>query len=298
MPRAEDVRSARWEGMIGAVRAAYLDLDGTLLGPGGSLLRAGDGGWSLDGVRALEACHRAGAEVVLVSGRARRTLAQDARLLGVSSYVCELGACVVADGREHWLTDPLVPSAARGTVWDQVAASGAPALLLEHFADRLEDHEPWHRGREVSHLLRGLVDPAEADTLLAGHGHGGLRLLDNGAVERRSPALGHLPEVHAYHLLPRGASKAGGIARHQELRGLAPAACLAVGDSREDLGMAARAGTFVLVANAVARDPALAGLAAAVPGARIARATYGAGVLEAVEAWLGAVPAAAAAAAP
>lgn len=268
------------------MRAAYLDLDGTLLGPGGALLRGTDGSWSLDAVRALEACDRAGVEVVLVSGRARRTLAEDARLLGASAYVCELGACVVVDGEEHWLTGGLLPSRERGSVWAQVAASGAPALLLDHYAGRLEEHEPWHAEREVSHLMRGLVDVAEAEALLAGAGHGRLRLLDNGTVERRSAALAGLPEVRAYHLLPREASKAAGVARHQKLRGLAPAACLAVGDSPEDLTMAARVGTFVLVANAVARDPSLAAAAAARPGARIARAGHGAGALEAVESWL------------
>lgn len=268
------------------MRAVYLDLDGTLLGPSGALLRAHDGSWSLDGVRALEACHRAGAEVVLISGRGRRTLAEDARLLALGSYVCELGACVVVDGQEHWLTGELVPSAAQGTVFEQVVASGAPALLLQHFAGRLEEHEPWHAGREVSHLLRGLVDPADADDVLARHGHGHLRLLDNGVVKRRSPALRALPEVRAYHLLPREASKAAGVARHQELRGLHPASCLAVGDSREDLAMATRVGTMVLVANAVACDPGLAAAATAAPGVRVALASHGAGVLEAVEAWL------------
>jgi hydroxymethylpyrimidine pyrophosphatase-like HAD family hydrolase len=269
------------------MRTAYLDLDGTLLGPGGGVFRAEDGSWSLDGVRALQACHRAGAEVVLVSGRARRTLAENARLLGVGSYVCELGACVVVDGCEHWLTGRLVPSAETGSVHEQIAASGAPALLFERFAGRLEEHEPWHAGREVSHLLRGLVDRADAEAFLAEHGYGELRLLDNGVVERRSPALAALPEVRAYHLLPAEASKAAGVARHQELGGLDPAACLAVGDSAEDLGMSRRVGTFVMVANAIARDPSLAAAVAATPGARVARASHGAGVLEAVEAWLG-----------
>ena len=54
-----------------SLRAVYVDLDDTLLGRGGSLLHDGDGAFSLLGVRALEACGRAGAEVVLVSGRRR-----------------------------------------------------------------------------------------------------------------------------------------------------------------------------------------------------------------------------------
>ena len=50
------------------MRCLYVDLDGTLLGPGASLLRGADGGFSLDGVRALQACYRADAEVVIFSG--------------------------------------------------------------------------------------------------------------------------------------------------------------------------------------------------------------------------------------
>ncbi len=42
------------------LRALYVDLDGTLLGPRGSLFRASDGGFSMDGARVLQACDRAG----------------------------------------------------------------------------------------------------------------------------------------------------------------------------------------------------------------------------------------------
>ena len=46
--------------------------------------------------------------------------------------------------------------------------SGASDLLLEHFGGNLEYHDPWHLGREVSHLFRGNVDAMEADALLTG----------------------------------------------------------------------------------------------------------------------------------
>jgi len=41
------------------MRCLYVDLDGTLLGRGASLLHDGDGDFTLLGVRALEACARA-----------------------------------------------------------------------------------------------------------------------------------------------------------------------------------------------------------------------------------------------
>jgi hypothetical protein len=264
------------------VRALYVDLDGTLLGPNGSLLHGGDGAPSLLGARAIEACLRAGVEVVLMSGRRKDTVSIPARMLGQRSYIFEAGSCVVIDGEEHWLTGDLLPGE-NGTVHDQIAATGAPELLLEHFAGRFEHHDPWHLGREVSHLFRGLIEAGDADALLARHGHAGLRLVDNGAASHGSAALAHLPQVRVYHLVPAGVSKARGVAVHMRARGLAREDCVAVGDSREDLEAAAAVGSFWLVANALERDPSLRD-APAVRGAkvRVAEGAYGAGVYEAV----------------
>ena len=72
-----------------AIRAVYTDLDGTLLGKGASLFRDGDGAFTLLAARALEACHRAGAEVVIKSGRRRAQVMEDARLLGLRPQVQE-----------------------------------------------------------------------------------------------------------------------------------------------------------------------------------------------------------------
>jgi phosphoglycolate phosphatase len=261
--------------------ALYVDLDGTLLGPGGALLRDADGAFTLLGVRAIEACARAGAEVVLMSGRGRASLSEDARLLGQTSYIFEAGACVMLDGEEHWLTGDLMPDGDT-SIHDQIDAAGAPALLLERYPGRLEHHAPWHRNREVSHLFRGLVDTGEANALLAGAGHDNLRLLDNGTVHSRSPALDGLDEVHVFHLLPRGASKGGAVAFHQRARGYEPGRCIGVGDSREDLACAAALGAFWLVANAVSRDPTIRAAFAGQANVRVAEASYGDGVYEAV----------------
>ena len=116
---------------------------------------------------------------------------------------------MVLDGEEHWLTGDLLPGEL--TIAEQIERSGAPALLLEHYAGRLEYHEPWHVQREVSHLFRGLVDALEADALLAEHGHGNLRLVDNGVVNRRSPALAEL--VARARLPPAAAERLEGERR-------------------------------------------------------------------------------------
>jgi hypothetical protein len=174
----------------GATRCLYVDLDGTLLGRGASLLHDGEGAVSLDGIRAIQACLRADVEVVLMSGRRRAQVEEDARLLGQASFIYEAGACLVLEGEEHWLTGEMIPGEL--TIAQQIEASGAPSLLLERYRGRLEYHEPWHLGREVSHLFRGLVDSAEVDSLLAERGLDSLRLIDNGVVNRRSPALAEL----------------------------------------------------------------------------------------------------------
>ncbi len=262
------------------MRCLYVDLDGTLLGRGASLLHDGEGVVSIEGVRAVQACLRADVEVVLMSGRRRAQVFEDARLLGQSSFIYEAGACVVLDGEEHWLTGDLMPGEL--TIAEQIQRSGAPALLLERYTGRLEYHEPWHLQREVSHLFRGLVDALEVDSLLAERGHGNLRLVDNGVVNRRSETLADLPLVRGYHLVPASASKASAVAFHRRARGYAREEALSVGDSREDLACAEHVQTFWLVANAVEHDPSIREAAAAHENVRIAEAGHGAGVYEAV----------------
>ena len=263
-----------------AMRCVYVDLDDTLLGPGASLLRGADGRFSGLGVRALEACARADVEVVLYSGRKQSSVFESARLIGTTSYIFELGCGLVLDGELEWLTDGIVPSAERGSIFAQIEASGAPRLLLERYAARLEYHTPWSTGREVSHLFRGLIDLDEVRSVLEGSGFEWLRLVDNGVIREHADRLPGIDIVHAYHLIPTGASKSRAVARHMQARGYAPSECIAIGDSREDMDAAGVVGAFWLVANALERDPTLESDLRT--GVRIASESYGAGVYEAV----------------
>jgi phosphoglycolate phosphatase len=258
------------------LRCVYLDLDGTLLGKDGALLRDADGAFSLLGARALEACARADVEVVIYSGRRQLTCFYDARVLGVASYIFEAGAGVMLDGELHWLTGEFVPRDG-STIFDQIEATGAPKLLLDHFAGRLEYHAPWHEGREVSHLFRGDVDAFEADELLQREGHGDLRLVDNGGIHPIGPGM---EGTRAFHLIPRSASKGRAVAWHMRARGYAREECVAIGDSREDLGAAEAVATFWLVANGVERDPTIR--EALTANTRVCAERNGAGVYEAV----------------
>jgi phosphoglycolate phosphatase len=265
-----------------AVRCLYVDLDGTLLGPDASLLTGADGHFSLLGVRALEACARADVEVVIYSGRRQGSVFDAARLIGSRAYIFELGCGLTVDGELEWLTDGVVPTEIGGSIYEQIAASGAPALLLDRLAGQIEYHTPWSRGREVSHLFRGNVDLDEVAALLDAEGLGWLRLVDNGVIRAASEQMGGLPVIHAYHLIPAGASKARGVARHMQIRGYRPEDCIAAGDSREDLEAASVVSAFWLVANALERDTTLEREVSGRRGVRIASERYGAGVYEAV----------------
>jgi hypothetical protein len=218
-------------------------------------------------------------EFVIYSGRREAQVREDARLLGCSAYIFEVGAGLVIDDEREWLTGELVPG--ERSIHDQIEEAGAPALLLERYAGRLEYHDPWHHDREVSHLFRGLVDTFEADEALGEAGLGHLRLVDNGAIRRRSPTL-DVEQAHAYHLIPAEASKARAVARHMQARGYARDECIAVGDSREDMDAADVVGAFWLVANALERDPTLREAIGGRDNVRVAEAGHGAGVYEAV----------------
>jgi hydroxymethylpyrimidine pyrophosphatase-like HAD family hydrolase len=262
-----------------ALRCVYTDLDGTLLGHHGSLFRDWEGEFSLLQARMLEACHRAGAEVVIMSGRREAQVMADARLLGQTSYIYEAGCGVFIDGERTFLTGDWVPDD-DGTPAERMLAEGVPDLLFDRFPGRLEWHHPWHHDRRLSHLFRGRVDVGEANALLGEHGHQDLRFLDNGAITR--PMEGLDETAHAYHLVPGGASKAKAVGFHMRARDYRAEECIAVGDSLEDLDSAEFVGRFFVVANGPERDPALREAIGGRPNVTVTEGRSGDGVYEAV----------------
>jgi hydroxymethylpyrimidine pyrophosphatase-like HAD family hydrolase len=261
------------------LRCVYTDLDGTLLGPGGVLFADPDGGFSMTQARALEACHRAGVEVVLMSGRREPQVHELARLIGQCSYIYEAGCAYSIERETTLLTGDLQPDES-GTVYEQIEERGVPKMLFERFPGHLEYHSPWHHGRVLSHLFRGKVDVAAANDLLAANGAGDLRLLDNGAIG--SPMAAIDGPTHAYHLVPKIVSKANAVAAHARARGHAPADCIAVGDSVEDLEVAAAVGRFFVVANGPERDPGLRAALGQWDNATVTEGRMGEGFYEAV----------------
>jgi hydroxymethylpyrimidine pyrophosphatase-like HAD family hydrolase len=266
------------------LRVVYVDLDGTLLGPGGSLFATPDGRITLRAVEAVAALHRANVQLVPISGRTVQMVREAARFLGSSSYIAELGAVTSFDGQIHHDHGAF---RGRGTPFEAMARSGGAALLLEAFAGRFEPHAPWaHLPREASMLFRGHVDLAEARALLDRSGLDWLSLEDNGIIPRLLPGSGAdrfpglaVDEVHAYHLVPRGVSKAAAAAADLARRGLGPEAAVGVGDSPADAELAPHVGAVFVVANG---RRAVEGMGTWPDNVYLTEASHGDGFAEAV----------------
>jgi hydroxymethylpyrimidine pyrophosphatase-like HAD family hydrolase len=250
-----------------SLACVYTDLDGTLLGLGGSLFLDREGAFSMAQARALEACARANVEVVIMSGRREPQVHEAARLMAL-------------DGETILLTGEMQPDEYEGTVYEQIERRGVPDMLFEHFDGKLEYHSPWHHGRVHSHLFRGKVDVDEANALLGEHGDDDLRFLDNGAIG--TPMKTVEGQTHAYHLVPRTVSKAAAVAAHARARGFAPEDCIAVGDSVEDLEVAVSVGRFFVVANGPQKDPGLRAYLPQFNNVTVTEETNGDGFYEAV----------------
>ncbi|MGI8680736.1 MAG: HAD family hydrolase [Mycobacteriales bacterium] len=267
-----------------SIRVVYSDLDGTMVGPGGSFFRTEDLALTLEPARALVELHDAGIALVLVSGRTRPQLLEAGRIFGADGFIAELGAVIGWDaGRSSQLLAGEMPAAYAGTPVEVMDSLGVVEQLLEKYAGRLEYHSPWHRGHEVDVMLRGRVDVAEAEGWLAGQGVGWLRLRDNGVLpSRRSPTLDPMTgPTHVYHLMPAGLSKGRAVAWDLARRGLAPADALAIGDSASDLDMAAHVRTLWLTANG-ARHGDMRELVRVRENVRVADAAVGLGWTQAV----------------
>jgi hydroxymethylpyrimidine pyrophosphatase-like HAD family hydrolase len=215
----------------------YVDVDGTLVAPGGDLFWQGS-------TRLAEALVRARAhdlELVPVTGRGRLQVRELCRLLGLARGLAELG-CVHLEGPEVRYELGGFPLVGETPV-EAMRSRGVIELVTG--AGTLESHEPWNEGREATFILRGRADTDEVNRLLADHGFDWCVLVDNGAFARR-------PGQHAYHLAPAGTGKAAGVAIDIERHGLDRAGTAYVGDAASDLECAAVVGECWLVANAEA----------------------------------------------
>ena len=231
------------------MKVLYVDVDGTLVGPGGDLFWGG----STRAADALLRARRAGLAVVPISGRGRVQMFELGRLVGLSRTIAELG-CVHIDGREVRYELAGFPFPGQTPV-EAMHDRGAIRLLSDH---GLRSFDPWNEGREATYLLRGPVDAATANAVLGEHGFDWCEVVDNG---------------HAHHLIPAGTGKAFGVRCDRAHHGLGRDEVAYVGDAASDLACAGEVAELWLVGNA---DPALA-------APRRTTGHYGDGVAEVVE---------------
>jgi hydroxymethylpyrimidine pyrophosphatase-like HAD family hydrolase len=260
------------------VRVLYTDIDGTLVGPLGNLFWDSRRNPTLAAAEALVRAAREGLEVVGLTGRARAGMFEFARVLGLESWICELGGirvyergATVVHERGDFPGDG-VPTA---------ELHRAVELLLESYPGRLEEHSPWNASRESSFLLRGEVSTTEVGERLAAAGFGWAVLVDNGVIPRHFDTL-TVERVRAYHLLPRGVSKAGAVGADRAQRGLARAECAMVGDAAADLECRGEVGRCFLVRNGLDKDPSLHWVLEPSSEVEVTKAGYGEGFAEVV----------------
>jgi hydroxymethylpyrimidine pyrophosphatase-like HAD family hydrolase len=244
---------ARVPTALASARIMYTDLDGTLLGRGGSILNDHEGRPTLTMAEAIIAVNRAGLPVIVCSGRNAIQLTEITRMLGWSGFIAELGAVFVRErGGEtvynlgSWSPDAVPPGM---TPYQVIEASGAMDRLSAAFPGLIEYHDPWHRNREATHVLRGCVDVLAAQTIVDGGDHPPIDIVDNGIIHPWRHTLVGVDTVHIYHLIPRGVDKAQAVRADLHHRGVAPGDAIAIGDSLADLRMAEAVGLMALVAN-------------------------------------------------
>jgi hydroxymethylpyrimidine pyrophosphatase-like HAD family hydrolase len=216
-------------------KVLYVDVDGTLVGPGGDLFWEG----STALVEALLGARRAGLAVVPVTGRGRVQVRELCRLLGLPRGIAELG-CVHLEGNEARYEFGAFPFVGETPV--EAIVQRGPLDLVRAIAD-LESHDPWNERREATFILRGHADVAAVNKALVEHGFGWCELVDNGALSRR-------PGSRAFHLAPVGTGKAAGVAVDRSRHDIERSAAVYIGDSAADLACASEVGDLWLVANA------------------------------------------------
>jgi hydroxymethylpyrimidine pyrophosphatase-like HAD family hydrolase len=216
-------------------RVLYVDVDGTLVGPGGDLFWDG----STDLIDALLAARAAGTAVVPVTGRGRVQVRELCRLLGLRRGIAELG-CIHLEGTEVSYELGAFPFVGETPI--EAMVNRGPLELVRVTAD-LEPHEPWNEGREATFILRGAADVAAVNKTLIHHGFDWCELVDNGGLARR-------PGSNAYHLAPVGTGKVVGVAADRRRHGIDVAHSFYIGDSAADLACAPEVGECWLVANA------------------------------------------------
>jgi hydroxymethylpyrimidine pyrophosphatase-like HAD family hydrolase len=269
------------------LRLLYTDLDGTLLGPGGSLFAGQGGKVTARAAAAVVRLHEAGVQLVLVSGRTQAQTREVARVVGAQAYIAETGALIVDRGDlrgPETTTTNFGTFTGKGAPFDEMVRSGVGGFLMERNPGSLEPHTPWSSQHRVATMLfRGFLDLEGSRASLAAANYDWVGLVDNGVIPRTYPGL-DVPEVRAYHLVPKDVSKASGVHRHLATTDINAHQAAAVGDSLSDLEIGGEVGSMFITANGRA---AVGNAASGMANVTFTESANGDGFAEAVDALLG-----------
>jgi hypothetical protein len=276
---------AKIKKLVPRLTTVYTDIDGTLVGPRGCFFLSADGQYTLKPARTLIKALEKEIDIVLVSGRNIKQLMDDARLLGLKNYIGEMGAQIVHNQGQKIIIDVGDFPLTEGSAYKTMLKNGVLDLIFSSFPKKIEHHEPWSDYRECTAVLRGQVDADEVNRLLVANGFTNLKLVDNGRIERESDAL-DVKEMHAYHLIPAGVSKEGGVAKDRNLRKIPKNNCIAIGDAEADLAFASEVGAFFMVHNGLVDNSHLAEKLLHTPNVFICDKSMGEGWAQALDLFL------------
>lgn len=256
------------------VRYVITDADGTMFtGAKATVNTAGEPSAEL--IETLVELTKAGVGVIPCTGRNRAMIQEDARVLGFTGWIAEMGGVLCtrqsSNPEWHYFTGTMPYDEASGkTPHDVICETGVIDEMLARWPGHLETYHDNGIGfeyREVTVALRGDAPEDDIQDMLD---HSGLPLYlsDNGMVDHISGAselvCDHArPEgIHTYHITPAGVSKGSGILRFIELAGLEPDEVLGAGDSPADCVIADAVGTFLFMCNGLGHERAEEELAA------------------------------------
>ena len=244
---------------LAKVKYVFTDLDATMLAPGSCVLRDNDGNPSTKLVEAVVALARAGIQVVPTSGRNRTMIHEDARVLGLNSYIGEMGGLVMYDLKANdweYLTGDMPYDPSCGLTPHQVIEqTGVCEKILARWPHKIEYHNDMSTGykyREVTVGMRGDIPDDEAQAILDEAGCGLVWACNGHLTHLSKPTTLELDRVEdgrAFNINPAGLNKGVAIARFCEHLGIEREETLALGDSESDFYMADHVGTFCLVEN-------------------------------------------------
>lgn len=230
---------------LAKVKYVFTDLDATMLAPGSCVLRDNDGNPSTKLVEAVVALARAGIQVVPTSGRNRTMIHEDARVLGLNSYIGEMGGLVMYDLKANdweYLTgdmpyDPACgPHAASGDRADRCVREDSRPLAAIRSSTTTTCRLATNTARSPSACAADVPDD-EVQAILDEAGCGLVWACNGHLTHLSKPTTLELERVEdgrAFNINPAGLNKGVAIARFCEHLGIEREETLALGDSESD----------------------------------------------------------------